>query len=129
MHELAVTQNLLEIALRHGQAAGADRITALYLVIGDLSSIVDECVQFYWDIVSQDTIAEGAELRFRRIPAQLLCTSCGEQYSAADGALSCPSCHATQVRVVAGDEFHLEAIDIETADELSGQSTAAGESP
>ncbi len=35
MHELAITESVLEIALRHGHAAGATRITDLHLVIGE----------------------------------------------------------------------------------------------
>ena len=72
MHELAVTESILEIALRHGRAAGATAITDLFLVVGELSTIVDESVQFYWDIVSEGTEAAGATLHFRRVPARLL---------------------------------------------------------
>jgi hydrogenase nickel incorporation protein HypA/HybF len=60
MHELPVTESLLEIALRHARKAGAERITRLNIVIGELSSIVDESIRFYWDIVSKDTMAEGS---------------------------------------------------------------------
>ena len=37
MHELTITESLLEIALRHAREAGATKITDLYLVIGQLS--------------------------------------------------------------------------------------------
>ena len=47
MHELPVTESILEIALRHAQEAGARRITDLYLIIGQLSTIVDDSIQFY----------------------------------------------------------------------------------
>ncbi|MBE3067891.1 MAG: hydrogenase maturation nickel metallochaperone HypA, partial [Chloroflexi bacterium] len=40
MHELAVTESLLEIAVRHAQTQNASRITDLYLVLGQWSSIV-----------------------------------------------------------------------------------------
>ncbi|HQF69985.1 MAG TPA: hydrogenase maturation nickel metallochaperone HypA, partial [Promineifilum sp.] len=76
MHELAITESILEIALRHGRSAGATRITDLHLVIGELSSVVDESVQFYWDIVSEGTAAAGATLHFRRVPARLVCRAC-----------------------------------------------------
>jgi len=54
MHELSITQGMLEIVLRHAQQARAQRITQIHLVIGDLSSIVDDSVQFYFDFISQE---------------------------------------------------------------------------
>ena len=76
MHELPVTDNLLEITLRHAKSARAKRVTDLYLVVGQLSSIIDDSIQFYWDIIAKDSIAEGAALHFRRIPVQLECRNC-----------------------------------------------------
>jgi hydrogenase nickel incorporation protein HypA/HybF len=73
MHELSVTENILEIALRHAAEAQANRITNLYLVIGQLSSIVDDSIQFYWDIITRGTPAEGAQLHFERIQTRLSC--------------------------------------------------------
>lgn len=108
MHELSVTESILEIALRHG---GEQRITDLYLVIGELSTLIDESVQFYWDIISEGTPAAGATLHFRRVPAQLTCQTCGHSYSPRE-ALPCPACGSEDIRVVAGEEFYLEAIDV-----------------
>lgn len=113
MHELAITQNLLDIALRYAQRENASVITDLYLVIGDLSSIVDESVQFYWDIISRDTIAEGATLHFERIPMQMICFDCGATYQPEPGTLVCAQCGSTQVQVAGGDEFRLDSINIE----------------
>jgi len=118
MHELSVTQSMLEIALRHAQSAGARRVTDLHLVIGDLSSIVDESVQLYWDIVSQGTPAEGAKLHFQRVPLELICLDCEHRYRPKGQDLACPACGGAQVKVVAGEEFHLEAIDIEREPQL-----------
>lgn len=114
MHELAVTENLLSLAMRHGLAAGARRVTDLYLVIGELSSVVDESVQFYWDMVSRGTLCEGARLHFERVPAELTCQECGERYGLAEGMSPCRRCGSTNVRVTAGDEFRLESLDVET---------------
>jgi hydrogenase nickel incorporation protein HypA/HybF len=111
MHELAVTQSILEIALRHAQAAGGVKISGLNLVIGQLSSIVDDSVEFYWDIISKDTAAEGAELHFRRIPTELQCRECHHRYSP-DEDLTCPRCRSSNIQVTAGDEFYLESIEV-----------------
>jgi hydrogenase nickel incorporation protein HypA/HybF len=113
MHELSVTQSLLEIALRHADEAGAQRIVQLNVVIGELASIVDDSVQFYWDIVSQDTIAEGARLHFERTPGVLRCTVCSHTFPLNGKSYACPACGETQVVAVGGDEFRLDSIEVE----------------
>lgn len=113
MHELSVTENLLEIALRHAQQAGAERIVRLNIVIGELSSIVDESVQFYWDIVSKDTIAEGAELHFERVDGTLRCLTCGHTFPLSQKDFVCPECREARVVAAGGDDFRLDSIEIE----------------
>ena len=113
MHELPVTESILRIALKHAESAGARRVTEIYLVIGDLASIIDESVRFYWDIVSENTPAEGAKLVFRRIEAEFLCRECDKRFHPDGKVFTCPSCDGHQVKVIAGDEFSVEAIQVE----------------
>jgi hydrogenase nickel incorporation protein HypA/HybF len=113
MHELPVTQSILKIALGHAEKANASRITSLNIVMGELASMVDDSIQFYWEIIAKDTIAEKAVLNFRRIPAELECLTCSEKYHPADGELACPKCGSLSVKVIAGEEFLLESIDVE----------------
>ncbi len=114
MHELPITQSILEIALRHGESANAKGITDLHIVIGQLSSVIDDSIQFYWDILSEDTIAEGSQLHFERIPATLECQDCGNIYALEDGSLMpCPQCASIRINIIAGKEFRLDSIEIE----------------
>ena len=110
MHELSITQNLLDLTLRH--AAHSRRVTDLTLVIGELSSVVDDSVQFYWDIISKDTIAQGATLHFERLPAMLRCHACGCEFRLNE-YFACPGCNSQQVSVSGGDEFYLYSIEVE----------------
>jgi hydrogenase nickel incorporation protein HypA/HybF len=113
MHELAVTQHILDIALHRAEANQAARITAIYLVIGQMASIVDDCVQFYWDIISQDTLAQGAALHFERIPARLHCETCHRSYLLNESQLICPFCGGSAVTLMTGDEFYIDSIEVE----------------
>jgi len=113
MHELSVTESILEIAIRHAQAQKAGNITDLYLVIGQWSSVVDDSVQFYWDIISEGTIAKGAKLHFRRVITELICQDCGRGYQPGSENMNCPQCGGTNVKIKTGEEFFLEAIDVE----------------
>jgi hydrogenase nickel incorporation protein HypA/HybF len=114
MHELAVTESILKIASDYAQRNRASRVTDLYLVIGRLSSLVDDSVQFYWDIISQDTICARAQLHFERIPASILCLDCSNQYVLHDMLCACPKCGSARIKVISGDEFSLDSIAIET---------------
>jgi hydrogenase nickel incorporation protein HypA/HybF len=114
MHELTITESLLEIALRHAEKANAKRISDLYLVIGDLSSVIDESVQFYWDIIAKDTPAEGANLHFQRKATEIECLDCREVFHPKNNNLACPNCHSIRINIRSGEEFFLEAINIES---------------
>jgi hydrogenase nickel incorporation protein HypA/HybF len=113
MHELAVTQSLLKIAVQHAEKANANCVTDLHILIGDLASMVDESIQFYWDLIAKETIAEGATLHFRRIPAELQCNTCSAKYHPTDKELVCPKCGGAGAKIIAGEEFALDSIDVE----------------
>ena len=114
MHELAIVESLLNLALSHAQQANAKRVTELNLAIGDLSSYVDHSIQFYWDAMSQNTLCEGAKLSFHRIPALMECLNCGNNYELEHELAPCPQCGSGRVKVAAGDDFRLDSIDVET---------------
>ena len=104
----------MKIALQHAQEKKARRITDLYLVLGQWSSIVDDSVQFYWDIISEGTIAQGAILHFERIPAELTCLDCGHVFPPREADWNCPACSGSHVQLHRGNEMRLEAVEIET---------------
>jgi hydrogenase nickel incorporation protein HypA/HybF len=117
MHELPATQGILNVALEAAQQNGARRILAIDLAIGQLAGIVDDSVQFYFDILSKDTIAEGAVLRFRREPAGATCGDCGHQFAVeVPLAAVCPVCGGIRLHVSGGREFFVESIEVEDED-------------
>lgn len=118
MHELSVTEALLALTLQHAAAAQATRVTDVFVVIGQLSAVIDESVQFYWDAISLGTPAAGAHLHFRRTAAAFRCDDCCHAYAPAAEVLACPACGSLRVRLTAGDEFYLEALEVTAAPEL-----------
>lgn len=113
MHELGVTQNILDIALEHAQKAGAKRIHRIHLVIGGLSGIIDQSVQFYFDFVSKETLAEGAQLVFKKRPARFRCKNCAEEFDFTGENWTCPACQAPGPDIVSGREFYLDSLEVE----------------
>ncbi len=113
MHELFATQALLDKAVAKAAEGHAARITDIHLVVGDLSSYVDDSVQFYWDEISKGTLAEGARLHFRHVQAELQCMACFTPYRPIETEIRCPSCGSSGAKILAGEEFYLESLDVE----------------
>lgn len=114
MHELSITQSVLTIALDAAHNAGAERVTAIHLVIGDLSSFVDDSVQFYFDFLSRGTPAEGATLTFQRQPALAECLNCGSSFGVTPPlTLACPACGGSRLQVTGGRELRVESIEVD----------------
>ncbi|HEY85420.1 MAG TPA: hydrogenase maturation nickel metallochaperone HypA [Chloroflexi bacterium] len=113
MHELPVTQGILSVVLETAQKHNAQRIDSIDLVIGDLSSFVDDSIQFYFDILSQDTIAQGAKLNFQREAAAVICLECGHRFNAAPPLSPfCPACDSSRLQVSGGKDFYIDSIEI-----------------
>jgi hydrogenase nickel incorporation protein HypA/HybF len=127
MHELSVTESILAIVVRHAREAGANSITDIHLVLGDLSTIVDDSIQFYWDMLSEGTLAEGARLHFQRVQAEMECLDCGTSYQPSDLSLSCPACQSRKVKIIAGEEFFVDSIEVELDNDVARQPTGEPE--
>lgn len=120
MHELSIAENMLKIALDQAHQHGAQRITGLNILVGDLASI--ESLEFHWSMVSQGTLAEGAKIHFEPVVTMLYCQDCGQCYEfhpshdqVHSHDYTCPRCGGQQVEIMSGGEtFRLESIEVET---------------
>lgn len=114
MHELHWTENMLETVLAHGRANRVSKITAIHLEIGELREFVDEWVQRYFEHLSKNTLAEGAQLKIEKIPVSLKCDSCNTTFQVdarSDGDVFCPKCKESQCSIVEGMEYRIKHIE------------------
>ena len=58
-------------------------------------------------------LGEGAQLHFERKPAMLQCLDCAQTYTLNGELTDCPDCHSARIKVVSGEEFYLDSIEIE----------------
>jgi hydrogenase nickel incorporation protein HypA/HybF len=115
MHELQVTERILDIALKHAAGHDVTRIVRIGLKIGELSDLEDEWIQRYFDYLSRGTLAEKAELAIERAPIVLGCESCGSSFQIQReqlGSPECPECGETRCRLVSGREYLVRNIEV-----------------
>jgi len=113
MHELAVTQSMVNLVLEEARKGNASKVKKVNLVLGELSGVVGDCVQFYFGLMSKDTIAEGAIISFSTVPTQARCRECAKVFEVKDSDWLCPECHSISVELVAGNELFVESIEVE----------------
>ena len=113
MHEASITESLLSLALEKATEAKATKITSINLVVGELSGAVPDCIQFYFDAISRDTIAKGATLNFETKPTQIRCRTCQKVFTPANHEWACPTCHEISVEIASGRECYMESIEVE----------------
>lgn len=117
MHELTVTQRILDIALEAAGQEGNAKVGRINLIIGEMTGVVQECVRFYFDLISRGTVAEDAELAVRLAPITVRCRGCGETFLVRDAGWVCPHCRSTSVDVTGGRELIVESIEVSDGSE------------
>jgi hydrogenase nickel incorporation protein HypA/HybF len=70
MHEAKLCLTLLDLAERRAAAAGAKRILALELAVGEWAGVAPEALAAAFPLCAAGTRAEGAELRIERVPGR-----------------------------------------------------------
>lgn len=113
MHEYAVSKQIVKMANEEARHAGGHRITEIRLAIGDLSTFVDESIALYFDIFSAGTLAEGAQLVFRRIPAAFFCKTCQKNFLKPRTGFDCPDCGNQGSPTEIGKEFFIESLEVD----------------
>jgi len=110
VHELAITQNIVDIALK---GAPDQKIKGITIVIGELSGIVEDSVRFCFDVVAADTAAKGAALTFQRVAALVHCNQCAFEFKLDNEDWACPRCGNLGGQILQGRECYIESIDVE----------------
>ena len=113
MHELAATEDMLQLVLAEAERAGASRVTAVQVLLGEFATVVEESLTFYWELLTQGTPAEGARLQFNRQAALARCRGCGRTYRPESRDRRCPDCGQAVPELLRGVEFRVEFIEIE----------------
>ena len=113
MHELAITQSMFDLVLEQAGKAGARKVGKINLVIGEMTGVVGDCVQFYFDFLSKETIAEGAHLSFKTVPVTARCRDCDKVFELKEFDWTCPYCQGSSMEIIAGKELFVESIEVE----------------
>lgn len=110
MHEMALSSAVAATVEKYAEGRP---VKVVYLKIGKLRQVVPDSLLFYFDIVTRDTIADGAKLEIEVVPARLKCTACDNEWEPDFPSFRCHLCLDGKVEVLSGEEFQVESIEVE----------------
>jgi hydrogenase nickel incorporation protein HypA/HybF len=101
VHEVSVMSSIVEAVLQELDKHDIEKVEAVDMVVGELTFLGEDQLQFAYEIITRDTILEGSKLNIIPEKTEIKCNSCGyigpvnyihhgDHYSHPD--LSCPKC-------------------------------------
>ena len=115
MHELPVTESILNIVLKYANQNDVSKITAIHLEVGEMSDLEDEWMQRYFEYLSKETIASEAQLKIIRKPVVMQCEDCDASFEVdikKDAEIVCPECSGKNNRLISGREYLVKSIEV-----------------
>ena len=112
MHEVSIAESLADLIRRH--LPPHQHLIGITVRIGPIHGVVPESLAMAWNVVSEKEGWSGSQLHVITPPWRLRCGACGRCWEpvTVDEHCTCGSPHAD---IMAGDEFVLESIDVESA--------------
>jgi hydrogenase nickel incorporation protein HypA/HybF len=112
MREQNAIQSILAKVLLKARESNRP-IMSIQLAIGEISELDQNSIREQWADLARGTLAEQAQLNFRLITAELQCMACFSKYHPVSGKIDCPQCGSYGAKILSGEEFHLESIELD----------------
>lgn len=119
MHEMGITQSILEASFDAAEKAGATRITEIRITVGEMTEVVDFALQFAFEALTPDTMAQGATLTVRMLSPKSRCRECDLTYDHDRFQMICPACGSMDIEQLQGHELQIDSIEADNGEESS----------
>ena len=117
MHEMAYVRQVVEIVTDHATRAGAKKVLAVHLTIGEQRDIIEDYFGGLFRHLARGGIAADAEIIINRVPLTVACNRCHTVYPLSfrdKSTWPCAHCGAEHdYKVFTGMEFSIDEIDVE----------------
>ena len=113
MHEYPITQSIVRITEEELEKSKAKKVLEIKIVVGELSGLVPDCIQSYFDILSKGTKVEGAILKIDKRKVNIKCKDCGFESPMDLSRSNCSSCGSLNLKLIGGKEYYIESMEVE----------------
>ncbi|MBI2863602.1 MAG: hydrogenase maturation nickel metallochaperone HypA [Chloroflexi bacterium] len=113
MHELHAAHRVLDFALQEAQRQAAKKITSIRVRVSRTSYHDPESLRFCFQIVSRETIAQGAHLEVCLWGPATTCPRCQTAMEPDDADLFCPGCGEPLEQLMPAQDICVDSLEIE----------------
>lgn len=113
MHELPVTQSIVNICLEELEKNKGKAVKEINIVEGELSDMVPESIHMYFEILTKGTKLQDAVLNIAKIPAKIQCKDCSFEGTFNKTDFFCSKCGSENISIVGGREFYIDSMEVE----------------
>jgi hydrogenase nickel incorporation protein HypA/HybF len=114
MHELSIAASIVDAVAESVAAYPGARVTLVRMRVGALAAVVEDSLQFCWQIATQDTPLAGAALLVRTLPVVVHCAACNADSTLAGlQSFRCLLCSRPAPDLRQGRELEIESIELE----------------
>lgn len=113
MHEMAICESILKVLEQEAVAKSYDRVRQVHLEIGRLAGVERQALEFSFDAVMRNSLADGAELKITEIDAEAWCLPCAKPVCIAARYDACPECNGYQLQLTKGDELKIKELEVD----------------
>lgn len=113
MHEMALTESIVDIVCEEARKGGFGKVRVVRLQVGAMAQVEPEALRFCFDAVSRGTVAEGAALDIERRPGEGWCFDCAKTVAMEERFSACPECGARHVQMTSGDELRVQELEVD----------------
>jgi hydrogenase nickel incorporation protein HypA/HybF len=112
MHELSLLENVRTILEEHARSQHFQIVENITLEIGVLSCVELDALTFAFAAVMKDSLAEYADLKFKRIEGQGRCFECGQLTPMLELYDVCAHCGHFRLEIVNGLEMKITELKV-----------------
>ena len=112
MHEMALTESLVEMIEEEGRKQGFVRVKRVRIEIGALGHVEPQAMAFCFTAVTRGTIVEDAALDIAVTPGQGWCFACETTTPLSERFGACAHCGGRQVQMTGGDELRVKELEV-----------------
>ncbi len=115
MHEVSIALGIVDELMRIAQQNNAKKIVNVKLKIGKMSGLVTDSLKFAFDAVKlEHPLLSSAEILINEVPLIYQCNDCGKNFDTEDICFpSCPNCESYNLKLISGEEQHIENVEVE----------------